>query len=216
MRGVTVQVQSGPESPEHGTIEERLAEAAAVARSYCRSRIRTLFDPAAAVDDVVQETMIAVAAGLVGPNPPHGPLAVYVRAIARHKIVDAYRSAGRARTLATGEDFADRRSAEPGPLELALRRETAGEARALLATLPDRWSLILRLRLMEGRPAAEVAALLGTTPGAVRVTQHRALSHLRAALGSARPGLRDPPAGDPSAVDLAPGDPAVDVRAASA
>ncbi|WP_341482775.1 sigma factor-like helix-turn-helix DNA-binding protein [Rhodococcus aetherivorans] len=53
---------------------------------------------------------------------------------------------------------------------------------ALLSTLTRRQREILRLRVVEGLSVEESAAVLRTTPGAVRVGQHRALSRLRAAL----------------------------------
>jgi DNA-directed RNA polymerase specialized sigma24 family protein len=38
---------------------------------------------------------------------------------------------------------------------------------------------VLRLRVYEDRPIAEVARLLACTPGAVRARQHRAITGLR-------------------------------------
>jgi RNA polymerase sigma factor (sigma-70 family) len=49
----------------------------------------------------------------------------------------------------------------------------------LLAELPDRQREILMLRIVTGLSVQETAVLMDTTPGEVRVTQHRALSRLR-------------------------------------
>ncbi|CDZ87064.1 sigma factor-like helix-turn-helix DNA-binding protein [Rhodococcus ruber] len=61
-------------------------------------------------------------------------------------------------------------------------RSGGARAAALLSTLTRRQRDILRLRVIEGLSVEESAAVLRTTPGAVRVDQHRALSRLRAAL----------------------------------
>lgn len=50
----------------------------------------------------------------------------------------------------------------------------------LLDSLSDKARDIIILRVFEGLPAEEVARLVGSTPGAVRVAQHRALAKLRA------------------------------------
>ncbi|ETT25870.1 RNA polymerase, sigma-24 subunit, ECF subfamily [Rhodococcus rhodochrous ATCC 21198] len=68
-----------------------------------------------------------------------------------------------------------------GP-ELRVLRCERQHVDALLSTLTLRQREILRLRVVEGLSVEESAAVLRTTPGAVRVGQHRALSRLRAAL----------------------------------
>lgn len=70
-----------------------------------------------------------------------------------------------------------RRASIPGP-----RPEPRPEVAAALAVLPAAQRRILRLRLVEGLSAEEVAERLSTTPSAVRVAQHRALEALRAHL----------------------------------
>ena len=77
------------------------------------------------------------------------------------------------------------RAAIPGP-----RPTPASEARpdvgAAMAALPAAQREILRLRLVEGLTAAEVAERLSMTVQAVRVAQHRALRALRAHVASGR------------------------------
>lgn len=60
------------------------------------------------------------------------------------------------------------------------------EASQLIRTiygLPEAFREPLLLRLVEGLDGAEIAQLLGMTPGSVRVNLHRGMSKLRAALG---------------------------------
>ncbi len=51
---------------------------------------------------------------------------------------------------------------------------------ALLQTLPEKQREILVLRVVVGMSAEETAEAVGSTAGAVRVAQHRALSRLKA------------------------------------
>jgi RNA polymerase sigma-70 factor, ECF subfamily len=60
------------------------------------------------------------------------------------------------------------------------RRQTA-----LLGTLSQRQQEIIRLRLVVGLSARETGERLGMAPAAVRLAQHHALDHLRAALRAA-------------------------------
>jgi RNA polymerase sigma-70 factor (ECF subfamily) len=55
---------------------------------------------------------------------------------------------------------------------------------SLLRVLPVRQREILVLRVVVGLSAEETAEAVGSTPGAVRVTQHRALARLRRALAA--------------------------------
>lgn len=52
----------------------------------------------------------------------------------------------------------------------------------LLNTLTPRQREIMRLRIVVGLSAQETAERLGMAPAAVRLAQHRALTHLRASL----------------------------------
>lgn len=55
---------------------------------------------------------------------------------------------------------------------------------SLMGMLPDKQREILVLRVVVGLSAEETAEAVGSTPGAVRVAQHRALSRLRSMLAT--------------------------------
>ncbi len=79
------------------------------------------------------------------------------------------------------EDTARRLSSELGdavvpPWELVESRRVE----ECLAALAPRESRVLQLLFQEGETAGEVAAILGTTAGNVRVIRHRAIARLRA------------------------------------
>ena len=56
---------------------------------------------------------------------------------------------------------------------------------AALADLPGPQRAVIEMRVLDGRPYAEVAADLAITPGAARVRAHRGLASLRASFGAA-------------------------------
>ncbi len=70
-------------------------------------------------------------------------------------------------------------AAERGPLEVAQR---SAAVRAALAKLPASQRAVVELHHFEERPYKEVADILGTSEGAVRVRAHRAYATLKALL----------------------------------
>jgi RNA polymerase sigma-70 factor (ECF subfamily) len=70
----------------------------------------------------------------------------------------------------------------PGPEAIAVLRDGAAQVAVLLRRLTERQRDILAMRLVVGLTSAETAAAIGMTPSAVRVTQRRALTRLRAAV----------------------------------
>lgn len=69
------------------------------------------------------------------------------------------------------------------PSGAAVRRELRERLQAALARLGERDHEVLVLRYLEQLSTAEAAAVLGTSPGAVRVRHTRALERLHALLG---------------------------------
>lgn len=122
-------------------------------------------------EDVVQETLLAI--HLKRATWDSGlPLRPWVYAIARHKLVDAFRRRGRAVHLPV-DDFAEVLEAAPQPDGLEQR-----DAGVLIAKLPERDAALLRCLAVEERGHDDCGARLGLTPGALRVALHRALQRL--------------------------------------
>ena len=69
------------------------------------------------------------------------------------------------------------------PEENALLGSLSVRLGQLLRGLPDKQREILLLRVVVGLTAEETAEAIGSTPGAVRVAQHRALAKLRTSVG---------------------------------
>jgi RNA polymerase sigma-70 factor (ECF subfamily) len=71
-----------------------------------------------------------------------------------------------------------------GPEQRALQGELNERMSQLLRVLPDKQREIVVLRVVVGLSAEETADAVGSTPGAVRVAQHRALARLRKVLAA--------------------------------
>jgi RNA polymerase sigma-70 factor (ECF subfamily) len=71
-----------------------------------------------------------------------------------------------------------------GPEQRALQGELNERMSLLLKILPEKQREIVVLRVVVGLSAEETADAVGSTPGAVRVAQHRALARLRKVLAA--------------------------------
>jgi len=144
---------------------------------YCRARIGFGLIGTQSAEDIAQDTLFAVVGALQRWQPDKRVMS-FVYGIASNKVVDAYRAAGRDRSVPT-EVVPDEPDVEHGPEQAALHGGLVTELRQLLDELPEQHREILVLRVALGMSAVETAAAVGSTSGAVRVTQHRALAKLR-------------------------------------
>jgi RNA polymerase sigma-70 factor (ECF subfamily) len=153
---------------------------------YCRARIGTAERSGLSADDVAQEVCLAAITALPRYKDQGRPFLAFVYGIAAHKVADAHRAQGRNRADAT-DTLPDRPSTAAGPEQLAIDSESAERMNRLLAILPEKQREILVLRIVVGMSAEETAEAVGSTAGAVRVAQHRALARLKGELtGSGR------------------------------
>ncbi len=150
---------------------------------YCRARVGRQERSFASADDVAQEVCLAVLTSLPGYRDQGRPFLAFVYGIAAHKVADAHRAAARNRSEPVSE-VPDEPDEEAGPEQRAMRGELSDQMAELLKVLPAKQREIVVLRVVVGLSAEETADAVGSTPGAVRVAQHRALSRLRAALPS--------------------------------
>jgi RNA polymerase sigma-70 factor (ECF subfamily) len=145
--------------------------------NYCRARIGSGMLGTQSAEDVAQDTLLAVCGALARWRPEKRVMA-FVYGIASNKVVDAYRAAGRDRSIPT-EIVPDVPDFDHGPEQAAMHGSQVEELRKLLDELPEHHREILVLRVALGLSATETAHAVGSTSGAVRVTQHRALAKLR-------------------------------------
>jgi RNA polymerase sigma-70 factor (ECF subfamily) len=152
-----------------------------IVQRYCRGRLGRSDRSSVSADDVAQEVLLAVLTALPSYRVQGRPFLAFVYGIASHKVIDAHRAATRNRSDAVAE-VPDAVSVADGPEQRALQGELSVQMRLLLEQLPEKQREILVLRVVVGLSAEETAEAVGSTPGAVRVAQHRALGRLRRAM----------------------------------
>lgn len=162
-------------------IDRVLASIRPLVVRYCRARVGRQERSFASADDVAQEVCLAVLTALPSYRDQGRPFLAFVYGIAAHKVADHYRRAGRDRSDPAA-DVPDGIDTSASPEQQVMASDQRARLAGLLDTLPPRQREILRLRLIVGLSAQETANIVGLTPTAVRVTQHRALAKLRAAL----------------------------------
>ena len=143
-------------------------------------RLRSVLS-ASDVEDVLQETFLAVWTG-ARRYQPQSPPAAWIWGIARRQAALFLRRRGPAAQVLPAVLAGDGQHASD-PAEAALTRAQITDAITALGPegSPDRE--VWRLMYEEDRPVAEVAQLMGIPEGTVKSRAYRARRLLRAALG---------------------------------
>ncbi|MFN3522938.1 MAG: sigma-70 family RNA polymerase sigma factor [Phenylobacterium sp.] len=149
-----------------------LSELAGLLRRYYGRR---LGDGAADLEDLVQETLIAVHTRRASYDRAQ-PFTAWAYAVARYKLIDHYRRR-RVRASAPLED-ADALFA-PDESEAAT---ASRDVERLLSALPPKQREAIRLTRLQGLSVAEAAEVSGQSESAVKVGVHRGLKTLMARL----------------------------------
>ena len=139
-----------------------------------------------AAEDITAEVFAAAAAGLSrfrGQSLPY----VWLLSIARRKIID-FRRRRTARPEMLASELADAAveaealwealTAVEGPEAIVMRAEARRVARELLAQLNADQREAVLLQYVEGLSVAEIAAVMGRSPGAITSLLHRARATL--------------------------------------
>lgn len=143
-----------------------LREIAPLLRSVVRARGAALGPETC--EDVLQEVLLAVHLKRQSWRED-APLRPWLYAIARHKVVDAFRARGQ-RIDVSIDDFAETLPAAPGEDPTIAR-----DMEKVLGALDPRAAEIVRAFGQHGETTAETAIRLQMSEGAVRVALHRAL-----------------------------------------
>ncbi len=165
---------------ERAAIERLLGTIRPLVVRYCRARVGSF----ASADDVAQEVCLAVLTSLPSYRDQGRPFLAFVYGIAAHKVADSFRTFSRNRSEAVPE-VPESMDTAAGPEQRAMQGELSDQMAALLRVLPEKQREIVVLRVVVGLSAEETAEAVGSTPGAVRVAQHRALLRLRKEISSA-------------------------------
>jgi RNA polymerase sigma-70 factor (ECF subfamily) len=130
-------------------------------------------------EDVAADVWVEVATSAHRFQGDENAFRGWIYTIARRRVIDGHRRAGRRRTdPVTGERMVDI-SGTDQPEQVVVDRVTTEAAVAQVVALlsPDQAEVVL-LRIIGGMRVAQVAELLGKRPGTVRVLQHRGLRRL--------------------------------------
>src|SRR3989442_178045 len=136
------------------------------------------------VDDLVQETFIRAFRALAKFRG-HCRFRTWLMTIGGNVLKDAHRRSGRARVVPLGDDL---RATDGDPHERAVAGEAERRLAAGLEQLARMQREVFLLRAQQGLEYDEIAAALGTTPGAARVHYHHPGRGLKAQMqGTAVP-----------------------------
>jgi RNA polymerase sigma-70 factor (ECF subfamily) len=136
-----------------------------------------------AAEDVASETWLRAIAKLGSFHGDEQGFRGWLVVIARNHARDVHRHAAR-RPETLSPDLSEHQMIiTPDPAELVLERAGTEAALRLVATLPPDQAEMVALRVVVGLDVADVARIVGRSPGAVRVAVHRGLrtlaGHLR-------------------------------------
>jgi RNA polymerase sigma-70 factor (ECF subfamily) len=143
---------------------------------YFRRRLRD--DLSGQVDDLVQETLLAIHTRRMTYDTRQ-PFTPWIYAIARYKLIDLLRRSKR-RMHVPIADLADFLGSDTDAFDAARARHDIDK---VLDTLPERVSSLIRRVKLEEQSVAEAAAASRMTEGAVKVAVHRGLKALAARFG---------------------------------
>lgn len=128
-------------------------------------------------EEVAAETWTTVVRGLKRFTGDETAWRAWVFTTARRRAIDAGRK--RAREAGLGWRASTWASeTAPDSADVVMEAASTEDALRLVRTLPSSQSEVVLLRVVAGLPVAEVAELLGRSPGAVRVACHRGLENL--------------------------------------
>ncbi|MGC5584247.1 sigma-70 family RNA polymerase sigma factor [Ornithinimicrobium sp. W1665] len=159
--------------------EELLAHVHRLAHRYARARLGTYPAASELSADVAQEVCMAVLTALPAYDERGVPFEAFVYRIAAHKVADAQRAQARGPVTADVQGPAWPQGRVSSAEDDVVAADEASRLRDVLSTLSQKHQEVLILRVAVGLTARETADVLGSTPGAVRVLQHRALAALR-------------------------------------
>jgi RNA polymerase sigma-70 factor (ECF subfamily) len=155
-------------------------------------------------DEVAQTVFWKLYTSLERYDPGRGALRTWVYTLALNAARDfarARRRRGAHRTLSLVRDVPSKR---PGPPEAAACKELAAQVGRIVEELPSQQRHILVLHATEGLGPSQIAEVLATTPGNVRVQLCAARKKIAARLAPAPRAGRAPPAPRTEVALLAP------------
>lgn len=158
------------EADAFGELYERYAK---VVFKFIYARINDRFD----AEDLTEEVFLKVWNYLPRYQEQGTPFLAFLFRIARNSISDHFRDARRVGQRVYQETSLHDQSANPR--DEAIDNLEQQEIRQLLDQLKEDYRTVLILRFLSELSPEETAQVMGRSPGAVRVLQHRALATIR-------------------------------------
>jgi RNA polymerase sigma-70 factor, ECF subfamily len=143
-------------------------------RSYFRGKLARIGRNAAETEDLVQDTLMAIHMRRHTYDTEQ-PLAPWVYAIARYKLIDHLRHT-RSSQVDVPIEAADQVSADDDHVAV----ESTLDLQKLMGALPDKMRRVVQAVKLDGLSVAETAARFGLTESSVKVSVHRGLKALAA------------------------------------
>ncbi|MGQ3096324.1 MAG: sigma-70 family RNA polymerase sigma factor [Roseateles sp.] len=145
-------------------------------RAYLRQRMLSTPDE---VEDMVQEILLSIHVHR-GSCDPAVPVSAWVQAIARHRLIDAWRRRGRRPADVALPEDGDVLDAHDGLTDdfSGPQHEAQRDVHELLGTLPPAQRHAIELTRLAGLTSAEAAAATGASESAIKVQVHRGLKRL--------------------------------------
>lgn len=141
---------------------------------YLRTRRTT------APEDVASQVWVDVAESIHRFDGDENDFRAWLFTIAHRRSVDAIRRSVRDDRIATrSADAVGTATAHEGADDEFGRTESLDRAVALIASLPEQMGAAVMLRVVNEMPVADVAEILRTSEGNVRVLVHRGMERLR-------------------------------------
>jgi len=153
-----------------------LSQLAGYLRAYFRRQLARIGRSAADAEDLVQEVLLAIHTRRHTYDPVE-PLTPWVYAIARYKLIDHLR-----RTRASMSNVPIDDAAELVAQEDQGGAESSHDLGRLLGQLPERTRRVIESVKLEGLSVAETASRYGLSESNVKVSIHRGLRALAAAI----------------------------------
>lgn len=137
------------------------------------ARARTITGDPASADDIAQDALLRLWSMGERLDSYDNPQAVAML-VARNLAIDHLR-----RLRPSSELLEFMGALQPSPEEQMILDEVPREVEAILSHLPPAQAVIIRLRHVEEMDINEIAALIDSTPGAVRTSLSRARARIR-------------------------------------
>jgi RNA polymerase sigma factor (sigma-70 family) len=145
-------------------------------RAYYKGKLARIGRGASEAEDLTQETLMAIHTRRHTYDPAQ-PLTPWVHAIARYKLIDHLRRTNPARANVPLDD-----AAEVTAQDDHVGAESAYDLTRLLAKLPDKMRRAIQAVKLDGLSVAETAARNHMSESDVKVSVHRGLKALAAAI----------------------------------